>query len=108
VYDPTKGVRELVQPIWIKENDSNKWIVDFRSPATISDFIYDEETKRMQFSFDNPYRIIIYISTDLLPENPIVTVNGKIQNDLEIKHGLLDNHSEIKIFPDKSGTVLIS
>ncbi|MCH7967224.1 MAG: thrombospondin type 3 repeat-containing protein [Thaumarchaeota archaeon] len=108
VYDPTKGVRELVQPIWIKENDSNKWIVDFRSPARISDFVYDEETKMMQFSFDNPYRIIIYIATDLLPENPIVTVNGQIQNDLEIKHGLYDNHSMIKILPDKSGTVLIN
>ena len=108
VYDPTKGVRELVQPIWIRENDSNKWIVDFRSPAKISDFVYDEETKMMQFSFDNPYRIIIYISTDLLPENPIVTVNGQIQNDVEIKHGLYDNHSMIKILPDKSGTVLIN
>lgn len=108
VYDPTKGVRELVQPIWIKENDSNKWIVDFRSPAKISDFIYDEETKMMQFSINNPYRIIIYISTDLLPENPVVTVNGQLQNDLEIKHGLYDNHSMIQIMPKKSGVVLIS
>ncbi len=108
VYDPTKGVRELVQPIWIKENDSNKWIVDFRSPAKISDFAYDEKTKMMQFSFDSPYRIIIYISTDLLPENPTVTVNGQIQNNLEIKHGLYDNHSMIKILPDNPGTVVIN
>jgi len=108
VYDPTKGVRELVQPIWIKENNSNKWIVDFRSPAKISDFVYDQETKMMQFSFDKPYRIIIYISTELLPENLNVMVNGKIQNNLEIKHGLYDNHSMIKILPDKSGTVLIN
>ncbi len=107
VYDPTKGVRELFQPIWIKENDSNKWIVDFRSPAIISNFVYDEGTKTMQFSFDKPYRIIMYISTDLLPEDPIVTVNDQIQNDLEIKHGLYDNHSMIKILPDKPGIVII-
>ena len=107
VFDPTKGVRELVQPVWIKENDSNKWIVDFRSPAKISDFVYDEETKMMKFSFDNPYRIIIYISTDLLPENPVVTVNGQLQNDLEIKHGLYDNHSMIQIKPNNSGEVII-
>jgi len=108
VYDPSKGVRELVQPIWIKEDDSNKWIVDFRSPAKISDFVYDEETKRIQFSFDKPYRIIIYISTDLLPENPSVFVNDKIQSNWEIKHGLYDNHSMIKILPDEPGIVLIN
>ncbi len=108
VYDPTKGVRELIQPIWIKENDSNKWIVDFRSPAIISNFIYNEETKTMQFSFDSTYRIIIYVSTDLLPETPVVTVNGQTQNNLEIKHGLYDNHSMIKIIPNNSGIVIIS
>ena len=107
-YDPTKGVRELVQPIWIKENDSNKWIVDFRTPSKISNFVYDEETKMMQFSFDKPYRIIIYISTDLLPKNPVVTVNGQTQNDSEIKHGLYNNHSMIKIIPNSPGIVLIN
>ncbi|MGY5152163.1 MAG: thrombospondin type 3 repeat-containing protein [Candidatus Nitrosopumilus sp. bin_6a] len=106
-YDPTNGVRELVQPIWIKENDSNKWIVDFRSPAKISDFEYDEESKMMRFSFDKPYQIIIYISTDLLPDNFTVTVNGQIQN-VEIRHGLYDNHSMIKILPTKSGIILIN
>ena len=108
VYDPTKGVRDLFQPIWIKENDSNKWIVDFRSPAKISDFVYDEKTKMMQFSFDTPYRIIIYISTDLLPTNPVVAVNGQIQNNLEIKNGLYDSYSMIKILPNKSGTIMIT
>ncbi|BDQ30566.1 hypothetical protein NZNM25_07930 [Nitrosopumilus zosterae] len=107
VYDPTKGVRELMQPVWIKENDSNKWIVDFRSPSKISNVVYDETTKMMQFSFDAPYRIIIYMSTDLLPENPVVMINGQ-QNDFEIQHGLYDNHSMIQIMPKNSGVVLIS
>ncbi|MGD8299911.1 MAG: thrombospondin type 3 repeat-containing protein [Nitrosopumilaceae archaeon] len=108
VYDPTKGVRELVQPIWIKENDSNKWIVDFRSPAKISDFVYNEKAKMMLFSFDSPYRIIIYISTDLLPENPMVTVSGQIPKELEITHGLYDNHSMVQIMPEKPGIVMIA
>ena len=108
IYDPTKGVRELIQPIWVKSNDSNKWIVDFRSPAIISDFVYNEESKSILFSFDKPYRIIMYISTDLLPENPIVTVNGQIQRDVEIKHGLYDNHSMIQIMPNNIGFILIS
>lgn len=105
-HDPTKGLRELVQPVWIKK-DSNKWIVDFRSAATISDFNYDENTKAISFSFDKPYYIIMYISTDLLPANPVITVNGKIQNDATVKHGLLFDHSMIRIEPHETGTVFI-
>ena len=105
-YDPTKGVRELFQPMWIKM-DSNKWIVDFRSPAIISNFNYDENVKTLSFSFDKPYYIIIYISSDLLPKNPTITVNGKIQNEFELKHGLLFNHSMIRVEPTESGIVVI-
>ena len=106
-YDPTEGVREMVQPFWIKE-DSSKWIVDFRSPALISGFVYDEQTKMMQFSFDKPYRIIMYVSTDLLPEDPTVTVNGQVPKDLTIEHGLLFDHTMLEIVPEESGTVLIT
>jgi hypothetical protein len=105
-YDPAKGLRELVQPMWIK-HDSNKWIVDFRSVAVISNFDYDEVTKTMSFSFDTPHYIIIYISTDLLPQNPVVIINGKIQNNISIKHGLLFDHSMIRIEPSESGTAFI-
>ena len=98
---------ELLQTFSIKD-DSNKWLIDFRTPSLISDFVYIEETKTMKFSFDQPNQIIIYASTDLLPETLMITVNGEIPNGWEIKRGLPFNHSMIRIMPETSGTIIIS
>ena len=62
-----------LQPKWIKQGDK-KWVVDFRSPATITNFGYDEETKTMQFSFELLAEIRIYASSDILPEKLRITI----------------------------------
>jgi len=98
---------EKFQPQWIKQEDK-KWIVDFRSNAIISDFYYIEETKEMQFSFDAPEEIGIYVWSELLPEKLVVRINGVSQKNVEINYQPNVPIIAIKISPTTSGTVLIS
>ena len=74
---------EKFQPQWIKQDDK-KWIVDFRSNAIISDFDYIEETKKMQFSFDEPNAIKIYAWDELFPEKFVVSINGVNEKNIQI------------------------
>jgi len=96
-----------LQPQWIKQ-EGKKWIVDFYSSATISDFDYIEETKEMQFSVDAPKIIKIYTSSELLPEKLVVTINGVHEKNVKINYDEIEDITKIMIVPTKSGTVLIS
>jgi len=95
------------QPQWIKQEDK-KWIVDFRSIAIISDFDYIEETKEMQFSFDVPTLIHIYVWNERLPEKLVVTIDGVYEKNVKIDYDEIENITKIMISPTKSGTVMIS
>jgi len=95
-----------LQPQWIKQDDK-KWIVDFFSPAIISNFDYIEETKEIQFSFDVPKVIRIYAWNELLPEKLVVTINGVHEKNVKINYQTPE-YTEIVILPTKSGAVLIS
>jgi len=96
-----------LKSIWIKQEDKN-WIVDFLSAAIISDFDYIEETKEIQFSFDAPKEIQIFVWKELLPEIFVVAVNGMYEENVKVRYTPFQPFVEITISPTKSGTVLIS
>ena len=96
-----------LQSIWIKQEDVN-WIVDFLSPAIISDFNYSEETREMQFSFDAPKRIEIILWDKLMPERFVVSVNGVYTENVKVQHDPFQDFVQITILPTESGTILIS
>ena len=95
-----------LQPKWIKQGDK-KWIVDFRSPATIIDFGYNEETKTMQFSFELLAEIRIYASSDILPEKLGITINGVSEKNVSINSDRYEDYTVITILPTESGIVQI-
>ena len=95
------------QPKWIKQGDK-KWIVDFRSPAIISDFYYVEERQAMQFSIDKRAVIRIYVWSDLLPEKLEITIDGVHEKNAGINFDEYEGYTMIKILPSKSGTILIT
>ena len=102
----TQEIREKFQPQTVIQ-DSKEWIMDIRSPAIISDFIYTEETKLIQFSFDRSTYIIMYIPKDLLPNTVIVTVNGIVPKNIISDSKSIDGYVSIQIVPKNSGIVQI-
>jgi len=94
------------QPKWIKQGDK-KWIVDFHSLAIISDFNYVENVKKMTFSFDKITPIKMYVWSDLLPEEPIVTID-KGDGTWDISYDEYENYTMIKISPKNLATITIS
>jgi hypothetical protein len=100
-----QDIREKFQPMKI---DDEQIVVDIRSPATISNFIYFKEMKFMQFNFDRSQYIIIYVPNALLPSNPLIAVNGQIPNDLFVDKTTLDGYTVIRILPKQAGIVMIS
>jgi len=98
----TENIREKYQPQKIDLNS----IIDIRSPAIVSDFSYLKEIKMMQFSFDRPSYIIMYIPSDLFPEQPLITVNGIIQNIIPTDANL-DGIVVIQLNPNSAGMVMI-
>jgi hypothetical protein len=100
----TKETREIFQPQWIKQGS----IIDFRSPAIISNFIYDENTKFIQFSFNKPSYIIMYIPNNLLSEKYVVVVNGLVLQSTMIDTQSYKNYTMIRIQPESAGIVLIT
>ncbi len=101
-----QDIREKFQPM--KIDDDGKIVVDIRSPAIISNFIYFKEIKLMQFNFDKPEYIIMYIPDVLLPSNLLIAVNGEIPNDLFVDKTTLDGYTIIRILPEQAGIVWIS
>jgi len=98
----TENIREKYQPQKIGLNS----IVDIRSPAIISDFSYLKEIKIMQFSFDRPSYIIMYVPSDLFSEQPLITVNGIVQNIIPADNNL-DGITVIHLNPNSAGIVII-
>ena len=84
-------------------------IIDIRSPAAISDFEYIKEIEMISFSIDSPQYIILYIPSEFVPSDMIVTVNGQIPRDLVVKNNILEEEiTMISFVPQNSGIVMIS
>ena len=103
----TQEIRERFQPQMVI-HDYKEWIIDIRSPAIISDFIYNDVTQQIQFSFDRSSYIIMYIPKDLLPKAVIVTINGLAPKDILADTKSIEGYVGIQIVPKNSGIVLIS
>ncbi|HXV67048.1 MAG TPA: thrombospondin type 3 repeat-containing protein [Nitrosopumilaceae archaeon] len=97
----------ILQSKWIKQEDK-KWIVDFRSPATISEFVYDKNTMTMQFEFDMLAEIRIYAWSGLLSENSVITIDGISEDNTSIKKTIDGDYFVIRILPSRIGDVMIS
>ncbi|MBI3253325.1 MAG: thrombospondin type 3 repeat-containing protein [Nitrosopumilales archaeon] len=100
----TKETREIFQPQWTKQGS----IIDFRSPAIISNFVYDENIKIIQFSFNKPSYIIMYIPNNLLSEKYMVVVNGLVLQSTMIDTQSYKDYTMIRIQPESAGIVLIT
>ena len=100
----TNEIREKYQPQWVKIG-GKELIIDIRSPAIISKFIYLPETKFIQFSFDKPSYIIMYIPNSVLAKESILAVNGKLAKDVVIDNKLFNGYTSIQFVPQESGLV---
>jgi len=76
----------------IVKQGNKDWIIDIRSPAKISDFNYSENNKIINFSFDKPTYIILYVPKHLLPNEMTVTVNGIAPKLLEYDNNYFDEN----------------
>ena len=102
----TEDVREKFQPQTVEGTSK---IIDIRSPAIISDFKYLPNVGVISFSIDTPQYVILYIPSDFISQNMLVTVNGKIPNDLKSQDYLLGQDMVmIRFVPSDAGIVLIS
>lgn len=100
----TNELREKYQPQLVKV-DGKELFIDIRSPAIISDFVYFSETKFIQFSFDRPSYIIMYIPNSVLPKESILAVNGKLAKDVVIDNQMINGYTSIQLVPQESGLV---
>jgi len=103
----TQEIREKFQPQMITK-DSKERIIDIRSPAIISDFIYIDETKLIQFTFDRSSYIIMYIPKDILPNPAMLTVNGQFPEDFLADAKSIEGYVSFQIVPKNPGIVTIS
>jgi hypothetical protein len=103
----TSEIREKFQPQFIKQG-SQEWIVDILTPAIISNFNYNHEMKLIQFSFDKPTYITMYIPADLMQKKSLILVNGQAQKNVEFKTIFLDErYVAISVVPQNSGLLQI-
>lgn len=97
-------IREKYQPQFIDENS----VIDIRSPAIISDFLYSPETKQILFKIDRPSYVIMYLPVDLIPEEAYITVNGKQPKDFFLDTITIDQYAVIQFTSSDSGIVIFS
>jgi hypothetical protein len=100
----TNEIREKFQPQMLMLGN-REFVIDIRSPAIISDFNYDEQTKTIFFTFDKPTYIIMYIPNELLPKKSILTVNGELPNNPVVDNTMVKGYTMIRIVPQESGIV---
>ena len=101
----TEDIREKFQPQWVGD-----YVIDIRTPSTISNFNYDSETGLITFFFDKPQYILLHIPNDLLlPMSYVVSVNGVMVNDLVVESDFMGKDvTMLQFVPNDSGMVVIS
>ncbi len=99
-----QDIREKYQPQFV-DDDS---IIDIRSPAIISDFIYMPETKMILFKIDRPSYVIMYLPVELIPEEGYITVNGKIPKDTFLDTTSIEQYVVFQFSASDSGIVVFS
>lgn len=97
--------REKFQPQFV---DGLSKTIDIRSPAVISDFQFVPEIGLISFVIDRPQYVVMYVPNEFLNSKMIVTVNGQILSELDIKENVLERVSMIQFVSDDSGIVMIT
>ena len=105
--DPlTPDEREKFQPQFVDEISK---VIDITSPALISDFQFVPEIGLISFVIDRPQYVVMYIPNEYVSPKMMVTVDGKIPNELDGKGNFLGTDvSMIRFVPDNSGLVMIT
>lgn len=103
----TLEIREKFQPQMIQLK-SKEVIIDIVSPAIISDFSYDVRTKLIQFTFDRPTYITMYIPSDLMNKKNILLINGEPEQNANYKNIMVDrNYLVVRVKADSPGLLQI-
>jgi len=102
----TKYVREKFQPQFI---EGPAKIIDIQSPAVISNFEFIPQAGIISFSIDRPQYVIMYIPSEFVTSKMVVTVNGKIPNELDAKNNIFGEEiAMIRFVPNDAGLVMIT
>ena len=102
----TEDIREKFQPQFIEGTSK---IIDIRSPAIVSDFVFIPETGFISFSIDKPQYVIMYIPSEFVFSKMGVTVNGQIPSGLSAEYNVLgEDVIMIRFVPNDSGLVMFS
>ena len=102
----TQDTREKFQPQLIEGTSK---IIDIRSPAVISDFEFIPQADIISFSIDRPQYVILYIPNEFVASKMIVTVNGKIPNELDGKSNIFGKEiTMIRFVPNEAGLIMIT
>ena len=102
----TEEIREKFQPQFI---ESSSKIIDIRSPAQISNFEFIPQIKMILFSIDAPKYVIMYIPSEFVQSELLVTVNSQIPSELDITKNVSDGEVVmIRFVPDNAGIVMIT
>lgn len=68
-----------------------------------------KEIEMIIFSIDSPQYVILYIPSEFVPSDMLITVNGQIPRDLVVKNNILEEGiTMISFVPQNSGIVMIS
>jgi len=101
-----QDIREKFQPQLVEGTSK---IIDIRSPAIISDFNFVPQVGIISFSIDRPQYVILYIPNEFVTSKMIVTVNGKIPNDLVGKNNIFGEEiAMIRFVPNDAVFVMIT
>ena len=80
-----------------------------QSPAVISNFEFIPQTGIISFSIDRPQYVIMYIPSEFVTSKMVVTVNGKIPNELDAKNNIFEEEiAMIRFVPNDAGLVMIT
>lgn len=102
----TLDKREKYQPQFI---DGTSKVIDIQSPAVVSNFQFIPEVGIISFSIDRPQYVVMYIPSEYVTSKMIVTVDGKIPNEIDAKGNVLGKDiAMIRFVPDNLGLVMIT
>ena len=103
----TAEIREKFQPQKIQLK-TEEIIMDIVSPAIISDFLYDADTKFIQFTFDRSTYITMYIPSELMNKKNVILVNGEAERNVSYKNIFVDrNYLVVRVEADNPGVLQI-
>lgn len=101
----TLEIREKYQPQFIEGSSK---IIDIRSPAIVSNFVFEPKDGTISFFIDRPQYVTLYIPNEFVASKIVVSVNGQIPSQLDAKNNVLgEDIAVIRFVPDDAGFVTI-